>query len=63
MPYKVAIIESESAYGQRVDEIKEFDDEKEALEFVKDFNSYNNESIVPDWYMYATPPKWFEKKE
>lgn len=52
--YKVTIIESERGWGQRVDEIKEFDTEKEARDFVKDYNTkHNPPGPVPDWYMVA----------
>ena len=54
--WKVQLIESERGWGQRVDEIKTFDTEEEALEFVKEFNAENNLPYVPDWYMYATEP-------
>lgn len=50
---KVVIIESERGWGQRVDEIKEFDDKPTAKAFVKEFNAENDKEVVPDWYMYA----------
>lgn len=50
----VHIIESERGWGQRVDEVKEFDTLEQAEEFVKDFNAENDKDYVPDWYMYAT---------
>jgi phage-related minor tail protein len=49
----VQIIESERGWGQRIDEVKEFDTYEKALAFVRDYNKDNNESTVPDWYMYA----------
>lgn len=51
--YKVYIIESERGWGQRVDETKEFSTKAEADEFIKQYNSKNAETSVPDWYMYA----------
>lgn len=51
--YKVNIIESERGWGSKIDEVKYFDNEFEAKEFVKTFNSKNDENLVPDWYMYA----------
>ena len=39
----VNIIESELDWGQKIEEVKEFDD----------FNSENDLDIVPGWYMYA----------
>lgn len=50
---EVEIIESESGWGQRIDEVKEFNTMEEAVNFVNEFNSYNKEEKVPDWYMYA----------
>lgn len=49
----VHIIESERGWGQKIDERMEFDTIKEAEDFVKQYNSRNNEPNVPDWYMYA----------
>ena len=46
--WKVQIIESELGWGQRVDEVKEFDSLEKANEFVKEFNSHNNLQCVPD---------------
>jgi hypothetical protein len=50
---KVVIIESERGWGQRIDEVKEFDDRAAAEAFVKDYNKENNLPSAPDWYMYA----------
>ena len=54
--WKVFIIESERGWGQRVDEVKVFDDYDEAREFVEEYNSHNTAAVVPDWYMYAEGP-------
>ena len=52
--YRVDIIESERGWGQKIDETKYFDNEAEARQFVKDYNTkYNNQPTVPDWYMRA----------
>jgi hypothetical protein len=52
---KVFIIESESGWGQRVDETKTFSTLAKAEAFIKAYNEkYNNKRKVPDWYMYAT---------
>lgn len=53
--FKVAIIESERGWGQKVDEVREFETYDQAVSFIKDFNKDNNEAAVPDWYMYARP--------
>lgn len=50
---RVAIIESERGWGQRVDEIREFDTQKQAEDFVETFNSRNDKPYVPDYYEYA----------
>lgn len=55
--FRVHVIESERGWGQRIDEVKDFDDAEEAAEWVRNFNKENNKEEVPDWYMYATPPK------
>jgi hypothetical protein len=51
--YRVDIIESERGWGQKVDEVLYFDNEAEALEYARVFNSKNTETTVPDWYMRA----------
>ena len=53
MSIKVIIIESERGWGQRIDEIKEFDDRKEAEAFCESLNKQNDKPYVPDWYIYA----------
>ncbi len=50
---KVYIIESERGFGQKIDEVKEFDTLELAETFVTEFNSHNTEEKVPDWYMRA----------
>ena len=50
---RVAIVESEIGWGQRVDEIKEFKNRTAAETFVRKFNERNNKDQVPDWYMFA----------
>ena len=40
--------------GSRVDEEMKFDTREERDQFVKEYNEkYNNEKVVPDWYMVA----------
>ena len=51
--FKVLIIESESGWGQRVDEVRKFETLEEAKKFVADYNKHNDEKTVPSWYMYA----------
>jgi hypothetical protein len=54
--YKVACIESERGWGQKVDENRYFTTKEEADEFVKNYNKDNTSVSTPDWYMYATAP-------
>lgn len=54
--WSVAIIESERGWGQKVDDVKEFESFEQAEKFVVEFNSKNTETEVPDWYMYARDP-------
>jgi hypothetical protein len=51
--FTAVIIESERGWGQKVDEVREFDTEKERDDFIKEFNSHNTETSAPDWYMKA----------
>lgn len=52
--FVVHIIESEAGWGQKLDEVKEFDTEAEAKSFVKGYNEkYNNLPVTPSWYMVA----------
>lgn len=70
MKFQVHIIESESGWGQRVDETKIFDskdyggDADKALAaakaFVKQYNSKNTSRTTPAWYMKATEPTMVE---
>lgn len=57
----VDLIESERGWGQRVDESVEFNDKTKAEAYVKEFNAKNNLPTVPDWYMYATDPRWLDR--
>jgi len=52
---KVYIIESERGWGQKVDEVKEFDTKEEAEAFARAYNRENNPPMAdtPEWYMYA----------
>ena len=50
---KVALIESEAGWGQRIDEIREFPSLAKAEAFVTKFNSHNKEEVTPKWYMFA----------
>ena len=50
---KVIVIESEAGWGQRVDDVLEFEDHKEAEDYVTEFNKANNLPVTPSWYMYA----------
>ena len=56
MRFRVDIIESERGWGQRVDSQRFFDDANLAYKFVEEFNSKNDQAVVPAWYMYADEP-------
>ena len=51
--FTALIIESERDWGQKVDEVKQFDTEKERDDFITEYNKGNNLPYTPDWYMYA----------
>lgn len=51
--YRVDIIESERGWGQKIDEVKYFDNEPEAKAFVEEYNAQNPDGPAPDWYMQA----------
>jgi len=51
--FKVIIIESERGWGSKIDRVLYFDNEQEAKDYCKEFNSKNTSEVVPDWYMYA----------
>ena len=54
MKTHVYMIESERGWGQKVDEVKEFDTRAEAEKFAKDYNDkYNPPGPTPDWYIVA----------
>ena len=51
---KVLMIESEAGWGQKIDEVKEFDTKEAAIKFVTDYNKkYNNQVTTPSWYIKA----------
>jgi len=54
--WKVAIIESERGWGQKVDEVREFKSYEDAKIFQLEFNKQNDKDCVPDWYMVAKDP-------
>jgi hypothetical protein len=56
MTWKVDLWESERGWGQKRDEIREFETFAEAEDFAKEFNARNDKPVTPDWYMYAGDP-------
>ena len=54
--YCVDIFEYDRGKGSKLDETKEFASKGEALGFAKKFNSKNNKTVVPDWYLIASLP-------
>jgi hypothetical protein len=51
--YRVDLVEYERGWGSKIDETLYFDNEEEARQYCKDFNSKNTAKEVPDWYMIA----------
>lgn len=51
--FKAVLYEFERGWGSRIDEIREFNTEKERDDFITSFNAQNNLPYVPDWYMVA----------
>ncbi len=51
--FRVEIWEYDSWSGPEHDSTKEFDDEKSALEYIKQVNSKNTEEKAPDFYIVA----------
>jgi len=50
------IVESERGWGRRIDEVREFDTQKERDAFIREYNSHNPPAVggrAPDWYMQA----------
>lgn len=60
-PWKVALLEYESGWGSRIDDVKSFATKAEAEEFVTKFNANNTETVVPDWYIVAECPVFCEE--
>lgn len=56
--WRVDVIETERGWGSRVEDTKYFDTEKKAKAWADAYNKkYNNEKVVPAWYMYAASPQ------
>lgn len=55
MGVKVYIIESEAGWGQRTEDVLEFDTHEEAEQYTRTYNSKHNppSNTTPEWYMYA----------
>ena len=60
--WKVTIIESERGWGQKVDEVKEFNSYEDAKRFQMEFNKENTALVAPDWYMAAKDPVFDSSK-
>jgi hypothetical protein len=53
-PFKVHMIESEIGWGRKLDRVLSFPTEAKAKAYVKKYNDkYNNEPVVPSWYIIA----------
>lgn len=53
LAYRIPVFESESGWGTKLDDFMVCTTFEDACEFKKEFNSKNNLSTTPDWYMYA----------
>jgi hypothetical protein len=49
--FKIAVIESESGWGRKIDDYMVCLSTDDTKAFEKEFNSKNNLSSAPDWYM------------
>lgn len=54
--YRVDVWESERGWGRNIIESLYFDNKSDANKYATSVNSKNNESVVPDYYIYATDP-------
>ena len=53
--YRVVMIESEAGWGQRVDDVLDFDTETEARTYETNYNAkYNPPGPTPAWYIVAS---------
>lgn len=50
---KIAVIESESGWGSKIDDYMVCLSVEDAKDFAKEFNSKNTEAVTPSWYMKA----------
>lgn len=57
-PWRIAVIESDSFMGQKVDHYRRFETEVAAKLWMIDYNSNNDKDVVPEWYMYAQFPQY-----
>jgi hypothetical protein len=56
MKFQVTVIESERGWGQKIDEVREFNSADKAWKFYDEVNSRNTERTAPDIYWQAQPP-------
>lgn len=57
-PWRVAVIESERGWGQKIDEYVRFETKEKAQKWVDAYNKKNDLPTVPNWYMYAQEPAY-----
>ena len=55
--FKVVVIESERGWGQKIDEIVEFDSAEKAWAYHDHINNQNNLDSAPDIYWRAEEPQ------
>ena len=56
MGWNVAVYEYERGWGSKLDSVYTFDTYEQAKQYQTEYNSKNNEKVVPDWYMVAKEP-------
>lgn len=54
--FRVTVIESERGWGQKVDEVREFDTYNKAANFRDKINAQNTSPTAPDIYWQASDP-------
>lgn len=57
MKFRVTVIESERGWGQKVDEVREFDSYEEAAKYRDSVNKQNTAPTAPDIYWQASDPQ------
>lgn len=51
--FRVNVVEYDIWAGSKIDSVKYFDDELEAIAWCTRYNAINDDDRAPDWYMQA----------